>query len=339
MTTGERIRIGAPRPVVLTHAGAAVGWLALAVAAWRGQLSALPLVATALAALHALAGARLARTAVILTPTGVHDRRLTGQETVTPWSDLRLITVAPGAVELLTKGGERRRPPALRGGPGVSPRRFAERVALLRSAIPEGVDIPVGEPPSGGWNGRRRAGAGAAVLAGALVVMGAAVRADAPWEADWWPGGDVLASAPEPCALGEGTADALGLQRQPPPELPPGQDDAETTGCAYSGDRGRLSLVLTLHPWEGSAAESPADAASSAYYAAKPTTLESDEIDGATWQVSRDARGQEMWLLSSNVWAVVSYHDFTPDEEPELPAALDEELTALAERVVAALRD
>ncbi|RBM22051.1 hypothetical protein [Streptomyces sp. PT12] len=337
MTTGERIRIGAPRPVVLAHAAATAGWLALAVVAWRGQLSALPLVATALAALHALAGVRLARTAVILTPTGVHDRRLGGAETVTAWSDLRLITVAPGAVELVTKRGERRRPPALRGGPGVSPRRFAERVALLRSAIPEGVSVPVGEPPSGGWNGLRRAGAGAAVLAGALIVTGAAVRADAPWEADWWPGGDVLANAPDPCALSEGTADALGLRRQPPPDRPPGRDDAETSGCVYHGERGELSLVITLHPWEGSAAESPADAASSTYYGLKPSTPEAEEIAGATWQVSSDERGREMWLLSSNVWAVVRYHDYSPDEEPELPAALDEELTALAERVVAAL--
>ncbi|WP_049576610.1 hypothetical protein [Streptomyces sp. SBT349] len=340
MAGSERVRIGAPRGLVAVTAGVAAGWLALAWAASRGQLSALPPVALALAALTAWHGARLLRERVVLTPTGVHERRLSGAGTVIPWHHLRLITVAPGAVELLTRDGERRRPAALRGGLGVTPGRFAARVELLRSAVPEGEAVTVGTAgPSGGWNGRRLGALWAAVLVGTGVLTGAALRADAPWQADWWPGGEVLADVPDPCAVSEDAARALGTQWRQPPEPPPGggDDGPETDLCAYDGDRGRLTVAFDRYPWRGSSAEAPADAAGAAYYAAGTFAMEAEEIAGATWHVSRDERGQEMWLLRSNVWATVRYHDYGPDEAPELPEDLDVELTALAEDVVRAL--
>ncbi|UED85712.1 hypothetical protein [Streptomyces profundus] len=280
----RRVRFGVPWWVASGWGVAtAVAWTT-SVAAFREQLSTLGM---AFALLGGLAGWRLLEsraTSVTLTPHAVHERRLAGEERVSPWSVVEAVVVAGGAVELTRRAGGRRRLPVPRRLFG--PRRFARELTRLRAAVAEHAeDIPVGETDGAPW-WRRWAPRSAVVLA-ALALVALGLHRDAPWHAPWWPGSETVAALPGACDVverhgGELLPDDPSLLSEPGFHSFPG----DLGYCSAGGHMEHLELILLRYPWDGPDEESPTDRARDQYEGDSLPGARSERVGGQPWLVA-----------------------------------------------------
>lgn len=255
-----------------------------------------------------------------------------------PWHHIRLITVAAGGSEALLRDGERLRLPAPRGHLTQGPRGFDAAVAELRAAIPEGESetTVVSAPPAGGWTLRRFVLRWAVVLLVAAVALGWAVRRDHPWQAPWWPGSAALASAPDPCEVGEESLAGLGVERSASPEeeqpvvTETGAYRAET--CQLVHDEARFVLTYQRFGWQGSAEAAPEDAARESF-GWEPYFGDAQDVAGTDWRRADTPGSVELSHREANVVITVERRSWALDGQPD--EALEEASLLAADALVA----